>query len=279
MERSVIYTIPSRPTKTPHPTSPHPPLPFHPSTLFTPIDANLSPEAHFPLQTVFAPDRPPYPRFVNRFNPHEILLAVDGSCLNNGRHASKAVAPAAACAFLFKAVPSPRLDTPPTPVAFPFLGAGAGGEEKEALGAVAFRLEREGPGGEAVEHTSNRAKLRAVIAALQFRPWDAEGWRGVVVLTDLEYIVKGATGWVGRWVGRGWRKGGGRTRYANRDLWEALQERVEELRFRGCEVSFWLGKRGEGRGFLRDAKEAAKEAVRREGGQVGGFTRVCAFMI
>lgn len=234
MERSVIYTIPLPPKPKP---KPHPPHPFQPATLFTPLDANLSPEIHFPLQTVFAPDRPAYPRFVNRFNPREILLAVDGSCLNNGRHASKSTPPLAACAFLFKAVPSHHLNQPPTPVALPFAG------DNESQGAVAFRLERRGPAGDAVEHTSNRAKLRAVVAALQFRPWDAEGWRRVVVLTDLEYLVLGATRWVGRWVGRGWVKpgSGGRGYYANRDLWEVLVERMEELRDRGCEVSFLVG--------------------------------------
>lgn len=275
MERSVIYTIPLPPNPKP---KPHPPRPFQPATLFTPLDANLSPEIHFPLQTVFAPDRPAYPRFVNRFDPREILLAVDGSCLNNGRHASKATPPLAACAFLFKAVPSHHLDQPPTPVTFPFLG---GGDQEEAHGAVAFRLERRGPAGDVVEHTSNRAKLRAVVAALQFRPWDAEGWRRVVVLTDLEYVVWGATRWVGRWVGRGWVKQGGRGYYANRDLWEVLVERMEELRDRGCEVSFWLVKRGgRGEGLLGGAKEAAREAVRRGGdGGVEGFTRVCAFML
>lgn len=239
MERSVIYTtpLPPNPKPKPHPP-PHPPLP-----------TRLSPEIHFPLQTVFAPDRPAYPRFVNRFNPREILLAVDGSCLNNGRHASKSTPPLAACAFLFKAVPS-------------------------------HHLERRGPAGDAVEHMSNRAKLRAVVAALQFRPWDAEGWRRVVVLTDLEYLVLGATRWVGRWVKPGAGRGG---YYANRDLWEVSVERMEELRDRGCEVSFWLVKRGERRvGLLGEAKEAAREAVGRGdggGGWVEGLTRVCAFML
>src|SRR5690554_2555710 len=60
-----------------------------PATLFTPQDRNLSPEAHFPLQTVSGPDRAPFPRFINRFNSREILLVVDGSCINNGRHANK----------------------------------------------------------------------------------------------------------------------------------------------------------------------------------------------
>lgn len=96
---------------------------------------------------------------------------------------------------------------------------------------------------------------------------------------DLEYLVLGATRWVGRWVGRGWVKpGAGRGGYyANRDLWEVSVERMEELRDRGCEVSFWLVKRGErGVGLLGEAKEAVG---RGDGGVVQGFTRVCAFML
>lgn len=231
------------PSSTPSPSPPNPnpnhiPLiPSNPPPSSPPSTPTSPRKSTSPCKTVFAPDRPAYPRFVNRFNPREILLAVDGSCLNNGRHASKSTPPLAACAFLFKVVPSHHLNQPPTPVALPFAG------DNESQGAVAFRLERRGPAGDAVEHTSNRAKLRAVVAVLQFRPWGAEGWRRVVVLTDLEYLVLGATRWVGRWVGRGWVKpgSGGRGYYANRDLWEVLVERMEELRDRGCEVSFLVG--------------------------------------
>lgn len=150
---------------------PHPP---QPQTQTPPPPSNPPlPGNSLPPQTVFAPDRPAYPRFVNRFNPREILLAVDGSCLNNGRHASKSTPPLAACAFLFKAVPS-------------------------------HHLERRGPAGDAVEHTSNRAKLRAVVAALQFRPWDAEGWRRVVVLRIWSIWCWGRRGgWGGGWAGGG----------------------------------------------------------------------------
>lgn len=178
-----------------------------PATLFTPQDRNLSPEAHFPLQTVSGPDRAPFPRFINRFNSREILLVVDGSCINNGRHANKLQDPVGGCSFIFKGgsiTPSLSLhDTtnPPIPVTFPFSGSANiitphnNTAASPAPGAIAFRLEKHGPSGVPAEHTSNRAKLRAVIAALQFRTWGSEGWRRVVVLTDLEYIVWGATRW------------------------------------------------------------------------------------
>ncbi|KAK3347130.1 hypothetical protein B0T25DRAFT_413974, partial [Lasiosphaeria hispida] len=199
-----------------------------PATLFTPQDGTLSPEAHFPLQTISTPDGPPYPRFVNRFDSREMLLVIDGSCINNGRHASKNEEPMAGCSFMFKGVSSLYIsEAHPTPLA-------------KASGNIAFRLERRGPHDTEIENSSNRAKLRAAIAALQFRAWDSEGWRRVVVLTDLEYIVLGATGWLSRWVERQWRKPRGAGRYLNRDLWEELQECIDRLRERGCEVSFWL---------------------------------------
>ncbi|CAP66404.1 uncharacterized protein PODANS_4_4100 [Podospora anserina S mat+] len=133
-----------------------------------------------------------------------------------------------------------------------------------------------------MDHTSNRAKLRAVIAALQFRSWHGEGWRRVVVLTDLEYIVKGATEWLPKWVGRRWRKSkavrSGR-KYANRDLWGELQHRIEELGGEGCEVSLWLVRDGE---LIRQTKAAARLAAwegKKEGLPVERFTRLFGIMI
>lgn len=49
------------------------------ASVFVPQDGNLSREAHFPLQTVFSPHPPPYPRFINRFDSREVLLVVRGA--------------------------------------------------------------------------------------------------------------------------------------------------------------------------------------------------------
>jgi ribonuclease HI len=223
-----------------------------PATVFVPQETSLSPEAHFPLQTSL---RATFPRFINRFDNREILVVVDGSCINNGRHASKLRDPVGACSFVFRGAPS---------------------------GSVAFRLEREGPDGSPAEHTSNRAKLRAVIAALQFRAWGGEGWRRVVILTDLEYIVWGATRWLPLWVARRWRKPGGRGKVMNRDLWEELQYRIEGLRRLGCVVSFWLVTNdGEGHSsrVIAQAKDAARRAAREyPGEQVEKFTRLLGIL-
>ncbi|KAK0671882.1 putative ribonuclease H [Cercophora samala] len=254
---------------------------IRPASIFHPEDPTLPPELHFPLQTVRAPDRPVHPRFVNRFNSREILLVVDGSCINNGRHADKSSPPIGSASFKFKNSPG----IPNAAVTLPLTKDGNGGR-RAITGTIAFRLEEEGPRGDVMDHTSNRAKLRAVIAALQFRGWHGEGWRGVVVLTDLEYIVKGATEWLPRWVERRWRKsraragrGMGGRKYANRDLWEELQHRIEELRSMGCEVSFWLVRDGE---LIRQTKAAARMAAwegKEEGLPVEKYTRLFGIMM
>ncbi|KAK4110860.1 hypothetical protein N656DRAFT_712833 [Canariomyces notabilis] len=231
------------------------------ASIFVPQDPNLPPEAHFPLQTVFSPGRPPYPRFVNRFDSREMLLVVDGSCVNNGRHANKLQDPVAGCSFAFKG----------TPGIMPL---------DDGLGSIAFRLEREGPLGNPVEHTSNRAKLRAVIAALQFRAWGGEGWRRVVVLTDLEYVVLGATTWLSRWVRRRWRKKRGGGPYLNRDLWEELHHCIVELRDQGCHVSFWLVTGDRASRIIAHAKAAAQRAARSHPeAQADKFTMMCGVML
>ncbi|GFF54576.1 RNase H domain protein [Aspergillus lentulus] len=79
---------------------------------------------------------------------------------------------------------------------------------------VVFREERSG-------RTSNRAELRAVIAALQFRFWAGEGWTKVVIATDSEYLVEGATSWIKGWIRNGWRTSTGRP-VKKKDLWKCL---------------------------------------------------------
>ncbi|KAK4665654.1 hypothetical protein QC763_0064720 [Podospora pseudopauciseta] len=246
---------------------------IRPASIFHPEDPSLTPEEHFPLQTVRAPDHRVHPRFVNRFNSREFLLVIDASCINNGRHADKSSPPIGSSSFKPKNSPG----TPNAAVMLPL------SEEYNGpiTGTIAFRLEEE-PQGDVMDHSSNRAKLRAVIAALQFRSWHGEGWRRVVVLTDLEYIVKGATEWLPRWVGRQWRKskvGRSGRKYANRNLWEELQHRIEELGGEGCEVSFWLVRDGE---LIRQTKAAARLAAwegKKEGLPVERYTRLFGIMI
>ena len=148
-------------------------------------------------------------RFLRNSNPQEILIYTDGCCLNNGKDFAKA-----GCAFFFR--PSAA----------------------EVKGYVSFRLEHTGPSGQSHPQTSNRAELRAVIAALQFRRWDGEGFRRLVIATDSEYVVEGATVRVKKWKTNGWRTAT-KAPVKNRDLWEFLMEQIAVANHRGVHVSFW----------------------------------------
>lgn len=160
-----------------------------------------------------------------------MLLFADGSCLSNGL----GTAAKAGCAFVF------------------------GPPEEKQLSHIKFRLELEGPDGVLHEQTSNRAELRAVIAALQFRVWWGEGFTSVVIATDSQYTVKGCTEWVQGWMHKDWRTGNNIT-VKNRDLWELLLDEVELFRERGCNVFFWKIPRSLNVYADRLAKEAAAEA-------------------
>ncbi|KAL2172677.1 hypothetical protein VTG60DRAFT_4123 [Thermothelomyces hinnuleus] len=233
------------------------------ATVFHPQNDRLSPEAHFPVSRVL---RASGPRLVNRFNHREMMLVIAGSCLRNGGDA-----PVGGCAFVFGGGDDDADRDPDE------------GQEMDGhaigVGTVAFRLSsRDADPPSSREDTCNRAKLSAAIAALRFRDWAGEGWRRVVVVTDLEYLAKGATEWLPNWVKRKWRKPPGakpgkkggsddeRKCYLNRDLWEELQARVEELMAAGCEVSFWQVNGEEydrnDQGVLARAKRAAQTAVR-----------------
>ncbi|XP_044714469.1 RNase H domain-containing protein [Hirsutella rhossiliensis] len=63
---------------------------------------------------------------------------------------------------------------------------------------------------------SNRAELRAVIAALRFRHWPGEGFSTVIIATDSEYVVEGSTQWAKAWVQNNWRT---KANSVNLDVW------------------------------------------------------------
>lgn len=279
---------------------------IQPAGIFRPQDHFLAPEQHFPLQTIST--RTQWPRYINRFNSKEIMLVVDGSCVNNGAGArgnqpvGAGSAPKGGLSFIYNGGS---------------VSGSAGGDRTTMLygtagsrnmhgtpsgdltvpvpnitGKIAMPLEHKGPRGDVHTHTSNRAKLRAVVAALDFRPWYEEGWHKVVIVTDLEYVVLGATRWLPAWVRQRWRAaprrdGRGRLRpgkkLANRDLWEELQSRVEDLRANGTEVAFWLvpprGLAREESNLLREAKSAAREAARSSGAELNDYTRLCGLFV
>lgn len=90
--------------------------------------------------------------------------------------------------------------------------------------------------------TSNRAELRAVVAALRMRYWAGEGFSRVVIGTDSEYVVLGICEWVENWKSKGWKRNKGGP-VKNKDLWERLVTEVETAEENGLSIQFWRLKR------------------------------------
>jgi ribonuclease HI len=122
---------------------------------------------------------PPAIRFTRGTDPSETLISTDGSCLENDGPNPSAGVPS----FSGQKTPLPRAarDNPKYP------------KDMHTLGFCKFRLESRGPNNEEVPLTSNRADLRAVIAALRFWLWNNEGTRRLVIATDSSYVIDGAT--------------------------------------------------------------------------------------
>lgn len=152
-------------------------------------------------------------RITHRNDPTKGLLLTDGACINNGQPNTKA-------GWAFQ----------------------QGFFQSGAPAVVSGGLEKRGPFDAASDPirplTSNRAELRAIIAALGLRHWPGEGFNSLVVATDSAYAVDGATKHAKTWVRNGWHTAGG-TDVKNRDLWEALLGRVEQFKDDGLTVHLW----------------------------------------
>jgi ribonuclease HI len=138
-----------------------------------------------------------------------------------------------------------------------------------AAGSVSFRLENQGPTGQQHPQTSNRAELRAVIGALRFRAWTGEGCKTLVIATDSEYVVNGATTWLRTWLRNGWKIKSGAS-VKNKDLWEALLTEFEEHHRRGLIIKFWRIPRELNIDADQLAKNAAREPCRETFGDILG---------
>lgn len=197
-------------------------------TKFTLPSPSFTPSSVFQGQATYAE----ITRFIHRQDPQKFLILTDGACINNGQ-----LNPKAGWAF----VQGPRAQ---------------GDLGNSTTRTVAGRLENKGPFDDEVSQTSNRAEMRAIIAALRFRHWPGEGFRVMVIATDSEYVVEGATGWVKGWIRNGWKT---RTDDAvkNKDLWECMLGEVERHNDSGMKVEFWRIPRE----LNSDADAAAKAAA------------------
>ncbi len=76
--------------------------------------------------------------------------------------------------------------------------------------------------GAASRTTNNRMELRAALAALRAlnRPCRIDFY------TDSQYLRRGITEWLPRWVRNGWRTASKKP-VKNRDLWQALWEEIQ----------------------------------------------------
>ncbi|PMD19716.1 ribonuclease H-like protein [Hyaloscypha hepaticicola] len=162
-------------------------------------------------------------RFIRKSDPREILIYTDGACLRNGQSN-----PQAGFAFVYRSSAYNQTGT------------------LTHAGTVRVRLETMGPTGETYTQTSNRAELRAVIAALQFLDWSTDcnrSWRSLVFATDSEYVAVNATERIKRWEATGWKlasyKGRAPEPVKNQDLWKLLLILIRQLREDGVNVAFW----------------------------------------
>ncbi|KZZ95575.1 Ribonuclease H-like protein [Ascosphaera apis ARSEF 7405] len=216
-------------------------------TMFRPLDGYTPQRQFLPLTTLI----PMYTRYCNRKNRGQGLIYTDGACLDNGRHNAKG-----GCAFVF------REPVPGAPHA----------------SSCKFPLEDEGPTGERHPQTSNRAELRAVIAALRYRFWTGEGFNSMVIATDSEYVALGATSWVRGWVRNGWKAANGQP-VKNKDLWQCLLGEVERWSDGGLQVLFWRIPREQNTVADRCAKDAAAEALTAPEPEYKGFVDVIGALI
>lgn len=204
-------------------------------TKFRPPNTNDTPQSLFPPGIGYDAS-PVVARFIRRGNAKMFLIYTDGACLNNSQ-----LNPKAGCSFVYR--PS--------------------SEPPRIIGYTKFPLEITGPTSEPHPQTSNRAELRAVIAALRFRYWVGEGFNSLVIATDSEYVVEGVTSWIHGWIQRGWRTSSGAA-VKNRDLWECLLGEIERWDGHDLQVRFWRIPREWNTQADSTAKQAAAEDTRGE---------------
>ena len=141
-------------------------------------------------------------RFICTTDREQMLMFVDGSTLGNGLATARA-----GYAVVFAPV--------------------------QWFSPISSRLEQDGH-----PQTSNRAELRAVLAALGLRAWIGEGFKKIIIACDSQYVVNGISTWILKWRKNGW-KTKARTAVANQDLWKKLEAKLRKMEEQGMLVQFW----------------------------------------
>jgi ribonuclease HI len=178
-----------------------PPIPHHVAAAnrrFDPPVPTATPQDLFEVKVNQCSN--PAPRYIRKSNPREMLIYIDGSCLNNGTAEARA-------GYGIKW--SPR-----------------------TCNILSARLEGTGP------ETSNRAELRAAVIAVSLRAWHGEGFHTVVLACNSEYVVLGISERIQNWIQRGWRTAAG-SPVENRDLWERLLDKLDIQNKYGVMIKFW----------------------------------------
>ncbi|KAH7180007.1 uncharacterized protein B0J16DRAFT_348042 [Fusarium flagelliforme] len=88
------------------------------------------------------------------------------------------------------------------------------------------RLKTLGPFGHSKPATTNRAHLRAVIAALRLSNWKEEGFDSITIATSSTYVVSKATTRLKKWVSNEWKTLSGGD-VEDKDMWELFLGEVE----------------------------------------------------
>jgi len=145
-------------------------------------------------------------------------------------------------------------------------GGGGGGFAAQAgwafifgpgsAGTVKGPLEQKGPDGQVYAATSNRAELRGVIAALEFRVWWGEGWDRLIIVTESEYVANGATVMVAELGRVQLTHVGGARPWQIETCGRKLSELMGIMAEGGCEISFWRVPRAKNTGADQAAKAA-----------------------
>ncbi|GAB0133779.1 hypothetical protein EsDP_00002175 [Epichloe bromicola] len=196
--------------------------------MFVPPALDATPDVLFPPSISYRAS-PPVLRYIRHDDSQQMLIYADGACLYNGQANARA-----GWAFVLK----PTTD--------------------QSRGHISGRLENKGPFGDPSDQTSNRAELRAILAALRFRHWAGEGFKTLVFATDSVYVAKGATQWAQTWLRNGWRTSTTEA-VKNKDLWEMLLGEVERWDSWGLKIQFWRISRALNEGADQAAKDAAQE--------------------